>query len=240
MIRTEFLLGKYKEAEADWTEMMERFPGERSLKLLVTLGEIQTKAGKAEAAAGTFREALKLDPSDMAALHGLAILLIGDGKADEAIQLVRDAAKADPNNASIGFELGIILTQAKRADEAIAQFKGLIERFPADDLVFRLAHGRLSIIYTDLNDFAKAEAELEIVLVKEPDDPGINNDLGYLYADQGKNLEKAEAMIRKAVSEEPDNFAYLDSLGWVLFKRGKFQEAKVRRWRRPWPTPRPT
>jgi tetratricopeptide (TPR) repeat protein len=53
----------------------------------------------------------------------------------------------------------------------------------------------------------------------------VNNDLGYLYADQGKNLEKAEAMIRKAVQEEPDRSAYLDSLGWVLFKRGRFKEA---------------
>ena len=35
--------------------------------------------------------------------------------------------------------------------------------------------------------------------------PGVNNDLGYLYADQGKNLEKAESMIRKAIQEEPDN-----------------------------------
>ena len=53
----------------------------------------------------------------------------------------------------------------------------------------------------------------------------MNNDLGYLYAEQGKNLEKAEAMIRKAVADEPENSAYLDSLGWVLFKRGKAKEA---------------
>ena len=51
----------------------------------------------------------------------------------------------------------------------------------------------------------------------------MNNDLGYLYAEQGKNLEKAETMIRKAVADEPENSAYLDSLGWVLFKRGKAQ-----------------
>ena len=53
----------------------------------------------------------------------------------------------------------------------------------------------------------------------------MNNDLGYLYADRGKDLEKAEAMIRKAVDEEPENGSYLDSLGWVLFKRGKVKEA---------------
>ena len=74
-------------------------------------------------------------------------------------------------------------------------------------------------------DYAKGEAELEVLFQKSPEDPGLNNDLGYLYAEQGKNLEKAESMIRKAVQEEPDKPAYLDSLGWVLFKRGKLKEA---------------
>ena len=49
--------------------------------------------------------------------------------------------------------------------------------------------------------------------------------LGYLFADQGKNLERAEAMIRKAIQQRPDESAYLDSLGWVLYKRGKAKDA---------------
>ena len=80
--------------------------------------------------------------------------------------------------------------------------------------------------YVKLNEYAKGEAELEALLQLDPEEAGVNNDLGYLYADQGKNLEKAEAMIRKAVQEEPDPAAYLDSLGWVLFKRGRFKEAR--------------
>ena len=71
----------------------------------------------------------------------------------------------------------------------------------------------------------KSEEILEEILKENPDDPSVNNDLGYLYADQGKNLDQAEKMIRKAITSEPENGAYLDSMGWVLFKRGKFQEA---------------
>jgi tetratricopeptide (TPR) repeat protein len=83
----------------------------------------------------------------------------------------------------------------------------------------------LSVIYVNQGDYTKGEAELERLLERFPDDPGCNNDLGYLYAEQGKNLEKAEAMIRKALLEKADERAYLDSLGWVLFKRGKAKEA---------------
>ena len=53
----------------------------------------------------------------------------------------------------------------------------------------------------------------------------MNNDLGYLWADRGKNLQRAEKMIRKAVKAQPENPAYLDSLGWVLFRLGKFDKA---------------
>src|SRR5262249_689683 len=56
---------------------------------------------------------------------------------------------------------------------------------------------------------------------------GANNDLGYTWADAGKNLADAESHIRKALQVEPDNSAYLDSLGWVLYKRGRFVEARV-------------
>ncbi len=55
---------------------------------------------------------------------------------------------------------------------------------------------------------------------------GACNDLGFEWADQGKNLPRAEALIRIAVAAEPDNEAFLDSLGWVLYKRGNFAEAK--------------
>ena len=76
-----------------------------------------------------------------------------------------------------------------------------------------------------MGNYAKGEAELELLLQRNPDEAGPNNDLGYLYAEQGKNLEKAESMIRKALQEDPENYAYLDSMGWVLFKQGKVKEA---------------
>jgi Flp pilus assembly protein TadD len=72
----------------------------------------------------------------------------------------------------------------------------------------------------------KAVQTLQMALKVDPDNAGANNDLGYTYADEGKNLADAEAMIRHAVELEPDNAAYLDSLGWVLYKRGQFAQAR--------------
>jgi tetratricopeptide (TPR) repeat protein len=51
------------------------------------------------------------------------------------------------------------------------------------------------------------------------------NDLGYLWADQGKNLPRALEMTQFAVEADPDNEAYHDSLGWALYRLGRYAEA---------------
>ena len=66
---------------------------------------------------------------------------------------------------------------------------------------------------------------LEEVLDEFPDDPGANNDLGFLWADENQHLQRAQRMIQLAVAAEPENYAYQDSLGWVLFRLGRSTEA---------------
>ncbi|MDP9007688.1 MAG: tetratricopeptide repeat protein [Pseudomonadota bacterium] len=99
----------------------------------------------------------------------------------------------------------------------------------------------LSNIYVDLKDIKKAADQLEILVQKQPEEPGHYNDLGYILADHGVRLEEAEKLIRKALDldltkrkkkpgfdpkTDHDNGAYLDSLGWVLFKKKQYAEAR--------------
>lgn len=56
--------------------------------------------------------------------------------------------------------------------------------------------------------------------------PAVMNALGYLYAEQGVQLDRAETLIRTAIALEPGRRRYyLDSLGRVLFRQGKLEEA---------------
>ncbi len=216
---------KYAEAASTYEQLIERFPNEKNPSLLVALASCRRAAEQPEAALEAVREALKLDPADASA-QALSILLLSQtGKLDQAVDVARAVLKDDPSNLDFNRLLGGVLSQYGRSNEAIAFYKELLEKFPNNREIIRLARSGLSVSYVNLGEFAKGEAELEALLQLDPDEAGVNNDLGYLYADQGKNLEKAEAMIRKALQEEPDNAAYLDSMGWVLFKRGRFKEA---------------
>jgi len=217
--------GKYVDAAKAVEDLIERYPDERNARVLSYLGELRRLADKKDEAIAAFREALKLAPHDVEAEFGLSRALSQAGKSDEAVQILRDALKNDAANPELNSLLGYVLSQAGKNDEAIALYKGLLEHYPQNDAMVQIARSGLSVVYVNQGDYAKGESELEILLQRTPDDPGVNNDLGYLYADQGKNLEKAESMIRKALQEKPHESAYLDSLGWVLFKRGKAKEA---------------
>lgn len=77
-------------------------------------------------------------------------------------------------------------------------------------------------------DAAARQFEKSITLTPAHDPPRAANTmnyLGYMWLEQGQNLDKAEQLIRKANELEQNNAAFVDSLGWLLFKRGKTQEA---------------
>jgi tetratricopeptide (TPR) repeat protein len=134
-----------------------------------------------------------------------------------------------------------LLTIGERFDQAETECLKLLEEFtgPGEGLEIR---SLLSGVYSAARNYAKAEAQLGLLLKADPNNATANNDLGYLWAEQGKNLAEAEALIRKALeldrrnrksplgpqSEEDDrdNAAYIDSLGWVLFRRGQVEEAR--------------
>jgi Flp pilus assembly protein TadD len=133
-----------------------------------------------------------------------------------------------------------LLGQAERLEEAASACQALFQEFSQPDEVRRVRY-TLSNLYSAAKDLPRAEAQLQLLLREDANDATANNDLGYIWADQGKNLAEAEGLIRKAidldreqkkgragVDDDQDNAAYLDSLGWVLFRRGRLDEA--RRW----------
>jgi tetratricopeptide (TPR) repeat protein len=222
---TQQRMDQYGEAAATLEQMMEKYPNEKNSRYLSILSSFYRRAGKTDKALDAARQAVAIEPNDPESQSQLADLLGDLGKLDEAIPILEKIIKAEQGNPMYEFRLGGLLTKFGRNAEAVKLFQDMLKRYGSKDDLARMIHSSLSVIYVNQGDYSKGEAELESALERFPDDAGVNNDLGYLYADQGKNLEKAEAMIRKALKEDPENYAYLDSLGWVLFKRGKVKEA---------------
>lgn len=126
-----------------------------------------------------------------------------------------------------------VLYHAKRHDEAATKYNQLIERFDdkGEDEAARRALREARLMLSNLavlkGNMPQAEEWLEQILDEYPDDISALNDLGYLWAEQGKRLDRSLAMIQQALAGDPDNAAYRDSLGWAYYQLGRHEEAKV-------------
>jgi tetratricopeptide (TPR) repeat protein len=152
------------------------------------------------------------------------------GKTDEAIRAARKAAELDPSTRNKS-RVGWVLYHAKRFAEAEKEYLKLIEEYDSkhDSIEIRefLRETRLvlSNLCVEQDRLDEAEEWLEQILDEYPEDIGAMNDLGYLWADQGKRLERSLNMIKAAVADQPQNMAYLDSLGWAYYRLGRYAEA---------------
>jgi tetratricopeptide (TPR) repeat protein len=182
-------------------------------------------------------------------VHRLLIQAVTkQGKYDQALKLVNGLIKAQDHWLERQLK-GWVLREAGKFDEAAKVYEDVIERVTKDkdidpedkEVYLERYRYTLSNVFVDLGKIDQASEQLLALLAKKPDDPGFNNDLGYIWADNDMKLDEAEKMIRKALEldrkrrqanpkldpeNDHDNGAYLDSLGWVLYKKKNFPEAK--------------
>lgn len=149
------------------------------------------------------------------------------GKTQESLASLREAQKIDSDDPGPHYWEAWVYSHSRQWNEAIHRYEELAKKYATHKEFVRQCEYSLSNCYVQQGDIAHGEKILQTILTERPDDPSVNNDLGYLYADQGKNLAHAETMIRVALKSEPDNVAYLDSMGWVLLKQGRLEEART-------------
>ena len=167
-----------------------------------------------------------LAPQRIDLLYRLADARERNGETKAALKANAEARKVAPKLPDLDYQHAWIYYHSRDWDNAIVQMQDFLKKYPGQKKSVYLVKSMLSNTYVQQGDIGKGLAVLEEMLAADPQNPTINNDLGYLYAEQGKNLDKAEKMIRIALKSEPNNMAYLDSMGWVLFKKQKYKEAQ--------------
>jgi tetratricopeptide (TPR) repeat protein len=163
------------------------------------------------------------------------------GRTEEALAEADQAVQLADEKSRLHYQLAHarILSESNQHDQAIKECQDLLQKTGSSDDIHEI---RLTLywIYSSTHENVKAEEQLRRILQDFPDDATAHNDLGYLMADQAKNLPEAEELIRRAIEldrrqknkeahvgpdDDQDNAAFVDSLGWVLFRLGRFQDA---------------
>jgi Flp pilus assembly protein TadD len=70
-----------------------------------------------------------------------------------------------------------------------------------------------------------ARKHYEQALALDANDYGVANNLAWIYAKQGKNLDVALGLAQKAKQLQPDNPVATDTLAWVQYKKGLYAGA---------------
>jgi protein O-GlcNAc transferase len=96
------------------------------------LGEARLFAGDTEAAAADLREAIRIDPSQVAARINLSNVHVSRLEYAAAETLLREALALRPDVGEISNNLGNILLDTCRQDEAIGVLRRRVEAVPAD------------------------------------------------------------------------------------------------------------
>lgn len=216
-----FNSGDMKEARQRFTELLSSGEGNDAAQLY--LADIAARDGDPDGAIAAYRRLYDSSVA-MSARPRAAALLLDRGSRTEALALLDDYAADHPED-----ELDLTLAKARlladhgEADAGLELLSSALERHPQHPSI---EYDRAVILEQAGRVHESVEA-LEQMLTKRPDDPTLQNALGYTLADHTLELAHAETLIRHALTVMPDNPAALDSLGWVQFRQGDAKGAAI-------------
>ncbi|MGA2775605.1 MAG: tetratricopeptide repeat protein [Candidatus Omnitrophota bacterium] len=224
-----YIMGVYYEDLGDIDKALNEYrqasASDSSAAIHLGLASTYVKKGDLAQAIKELKTCIELDPGAIEPHAILAIIYASLNKTDPAETeyeaALRIASRQEPGNPVIYKGLGFLYLEQDKLKEAEAAFKFSLTLSPDD---FQ-THFYLGVVYDKLKDFVLSEKELKKAIQINPDFASGLNYLGYVYAQQNRNLRQAEKLIRRALKLDEHNAAYIDSLGWVYFKKGKIKEA---------------
>jgi tetratricopeptide (TPR) repeat protein len=247
LARSLLVRGQLRRAENEITELLRGQPN--SADAYTLNGELNVRRNNYVAARASFERALELTPGSVDALAGLVgldlqgkqlgtaisrieaelskqpnrpelLALAGQvydqaGQRDKAEQALRHAVTTDPRFSTAYAMLAQLYMKHQRLDAARAEFEGMAKRDPR-------AVGPRTMVGLILETQGKrdeARRWYEATVAEMSNAPLAANNLAFIYAEEGTNLDVALQLASNAKQQLPDSAVVDDTLGWVYFKK---------------------
>ncbi len=205
--------GKFPEALAQFQKMLEKYPGD--VRLIFASSDVLIRTGRGKEALKLLQEQSNRAPQNQPMRRALANTAMGVREFDLAEREYRKLIEAQPRNVELFRRLGETLyykAQPQQAMEVYRQGKALEPKNPRLNLDMALAMESVGMKH-EAYDYYKS------VLAVEPGNPIALNNLAFLLAEEGRDLDSALTFIQKARQQFPDNEDILDTMGWIYLKR---------------------
>lgn len=201
-------------------------------------------------ARGYLEKTLEKQPGNAQALRLLAQMDLAAGKTDQALARIDEAARTKPLAPPLLLLRAQILAsrqdyagaeeEARRAFAAAPALPGALELLAnlyvaqdrVDEAIASFLEAEkagalppsgqqlLARLYLTAGREAEARTLYEKVLAARSDLPGAKNDLAWILAKQGNDLERALTLAQDAQQAEPESPEVADTLGYVYLRKG--------------------
>lgn len=184
-------------------------------EVLRALLDLDVKQEKLAESVARIDAALEAKPDDPKLLQLGGEIALYSGDHTRAEGYFQKAIQKDPNDVSAYEKLARFLMVSGRPDEVVKTYETALERNP-DSAPLNLIVGSLYELRGRTSD---AIARYEDSVRLDPSLAVAKNNLAYLLAESGGNLDRALDLAKQAKELLPDNANTADTLGWVLYKK---------------------
>jgi len=204
---------KYPEALALFQKMLEKYPGDA--RLVFATADVLLKTGQGKEALKLLQAQSDRAPGNQAMRLAWANTATLMREYDLAEREYRKLMEAQPRNFELFLRLGETLYfkgQPQQAMEVLRQGQALEPKNPRLNLDMALAMESVGMRH-------EAYPYYKAVLAVDPGNGVALNNLAYLLAEEGRDLDSALTFIQKAKQQYPESDDIADTMGWIYLKR---------------------
>jgi len=211
--------GDLEQARAQFTAVLAKNPAHHdTLRDMVPL-DIQ--AGLFDVSVQRIEKAANEHPDDSDLRLLVGVLAVIDGRTEAAERAFKRAVELEPRNTEAYEHLARLYAMRGRLGEAVRNYEVAVAANPDDAHLYHF----LGVLHQFAGSLNHAAENYDRAVRLAPDLAEAKNNLAYLLAEAGKDLDRAEQLAREAREQLGGNASVADTLGWVLVKRGETNEA---------------
>jgi tetratricopeptide (TPR) repeat protein len=187
----------------------------RNADILSNLLTLDSRENRMAESVARINAAVAAEPgsSKLQQLAGMVAQM--NGKPEEAEAAYKKAVELDPTDLNAYERLARFYSATGRLEETVKTYEKAIEVRPDQATL----HHFLGVLYELGGQRDRALARYEEAIRLDPNLGEAKNNLAYLFAESGQNLDRALDLAQEAKTQLPDNASVADTLGWVLYKR---------------------
>ncbi|MEN6602677.1 MAG: tetratricopeptide repeat protein [Bryobacteraceae bacterium] len=229
------------------SETIKLYPN--ALEAQLQLAVVDMAERNFKAAEGAFLRLYEKNPKDLRSLFGLVECYMAQNKSAQALDLVQKEVSKNPGRDDLALALGNIAARTGRNDVAIRQFEALVAKRPNDAMLHtrlgeiyrRAGRGDLSVGHLrkaiqiapdqpspklllamqldEQGQRPEARQLYEQLLKMQPSNVIALNNLAYIMAESGTELDQALTLAQRAKQAKPEEVNVADTLGWIYIKK---------------------